>query len=117
MTQNQQPPAQGGFKNPPRQPKKGRPTEAEKRKKTLVEQRQDAAKKKRKGKLDEETSEPPNKKKKATKKTRCPFCFGDHHVSDCLVLKATKVQEATMAQGATIQQENMPPDVELDLRL
>ena len=117
VTQNQQPPAQGGLKNPPRQPKKGRPTEAEKRKKTLVEQRQDAAKKKRKGKLDEETSEPPNKKKKATKKTRCPFCFGDHHVSDCLVLKATKVQDATMAQGAVIQQENMPPDVELDLRL
>jgi hypothetical protein len=83
-----------------KQPNKGRPKESEKRKKTLLEQREDAAKKNKKVKKDGETSTRA-KKKKPAKQTRCPFCLENHHVSDCLVLKATLAKTSTVDACAT----------------
>jgi hypothetical protein len=115
------------LRNPPRQQPKGRPKESEKRKKPLLEQREDAAKKKKKGKKDEETNTAEKtstaakrgtatKKKKmtGTKVTKCPFCLGDHHLVDCLVMKISAAQEA---QGAATQQDENVPEVELGLKL
>ncbi|KAM0838496.1 hypothetical protein ACQ4PT_060927 [Festuca glaucescens] len=126
--QAQQQAAQGGLRNPPRQQPKGRPKESEKQKKPLLEQREDAAKKKKKGKKDEETntatktsttakrSTAAKKKKTGTKVKKCPFCLGDHHLVDCLVMKM-KMSAAQEAQGAAIQQDDIVPEVELGLKL
>ncbi|KAM0890642.1 hypothetical protein ACQ4PT_026898 [Festuca glaucescens] len=129
QVQAQQQTAQGGLRNPPRQQPKGRPKESEKRKKPLLEQREDAAKKKKKGKKDEETNTvektsttakrgTASKKKKmtGTKVTKCPFCLGDHHLVDCLVMKM-KISAAQEAQGAATQQDENVPEVELGLKL
>jgi hypothetical protein len=129
QVQAQQQTAQGGLRNPPRQQPKGHPKESEKRKKPLLEQREDAAKKKKKGKKDEETNMAEktsttakrgttSKKKKmsGTKVTKCPFCLGDHHLVDCLVMKM-KISAAQEAQGAATQQDENVPEVELGLKL
>jgi hypothetical protein len=97
---NEEKSTKDGFKNPQRQPNKGRPKESEKRRKTLLEQREDAAKKNKKVKKDGETSTRA-KKKKPAKQTRCPFCLENHHVSDCLVLKATLAQTSKVDACAT----------------
>jgi hypothetical protein len=93
--QNEEKCTKDGFKNPQRQPNKGRLKESEKRKKTLLEQREDVAKKNKKVKKDGETSTRA-KKKKPAKQTRCPFFLENHHVSDCLVMKATLAQTSTV---------------------
>jgi hypothetical protein len=129
QVQAQQQTAQGGLRNPPRQQPKGRPKESEKRKKPLLEQREDAAKKKKKGKKDEETNmaektstttkrgtSSKKKKMSGTKVMKCPFCLGDHHLVDCLVMKM-KISAAQEAQGAATQQDENVPEVELGLKL
>ncbi|KAK1697083.1 hypothetical protein QYE76_013780 [Lolium multiflorum] len=129
QVQAQQQTTEGELRNPPWQQPKGRPKESEKRKKPLLEQHEDAAKKKKKGKKDEETNTAEktsttakrgtaSKKKKmtGTKVTKCPFCLGDHHLVDCLVMKM-KISAAQEAQGAATQHDENVPEVELCLKL
>lgn len=113
-TGHKQPMDQGGLKNPVRQKKKGRPTEAEKRKKPLIEQREDAAKKN--AKKEGETNKTAYKKKKGkSAKVKCACCWGDHHVSDCTFVEASKFgmqlsaaakQDGLIPQGV-VPQENV----------
>jgi hypothetical protein len=49
------------------------------------------------------------KKKKPAKQTRCPFFLEHHHVSDCLVLKATLAQTSTVEACAVEPAEPAEP--------
>ncbi|XP_044954744.1 protein FAR1-RELATED SEQUENCE 9-like [Hordeum vulgare subsp. vulgare] len=75
------------LQNPARVPKKGRPTDREKRKKTLVEQRDDEQKKKMKQQGKKETT---SDKTTAQKRTvRCKHCNElGHNIQTCGTLKA-----------------------------
>ena len=82
-----QPQSSEMLQNPARVPKKGRPTEREKRKKTLVEQRDDAQKKK--AKQQEKKPIATEKQRTGNMTVRCKFCNEEgHNVQTCGPLKA-----------------------------
>ena len=95
------------LQNPARVPKKGRPSEKEKRRKTLLEQRDDEQKKKTK----KEEAKQVSKRKPRAKKTdiECKYCGGGgHSVQDCEYLKAATAASSKCPfcneVGHTVQQ-------------
>lgn len=89
-------PATRNLRNPERRKPKGRPSEAEKRRKPLVELRADANKKRQK-----KNTEPKKKKEAVKRKSRvkkCPYCNEEGHtVQECKYMKAAMAMDANEA--------------------